>query len=141
MKLTLEECKNRMDEYGNLYLSGCTSLTSLPEGLTVGGSLYSWGMEVIMKLTLEECKNRMDEYGNLYLSGCTSLTSLPEGLTVGGSLYLRGCTGLTGHEEYRPHKLKDGDYVAGLHQPDIPAGGPDRGWLALPAWLHRVDWP
>ncbi len=31
---------------------------------------------------------------------------------MGGSLYLRGCTGLTGHEEYRPHKLKDGDYVA-----------------------------
>lgn len=49
---------------GDLYLNGCENLTSLPEGLTVGG----W----------------------LYLRGCENLTSLPEGLTVGGDLYLRG---------------------------------------------------
>ena len=52
---------------GSLYLRG-TGITSLPEGLTVGGSLD--------------------------LEGCTGITSLPEGLTVGGSLYLRG-TGIT----------------------------------------------
>ncbi|CAM7601313.1 hypothetical protein ESCOCK420M_19630 [Escherichia coli] len=45
---------------GSLYLSG-TSITALPDNLTVGGSLY--------------------------LSG-TSITALPDNLTVGGSLYL-----------------------------------------------------
>ena len=49
---------------GSLYLTGCTGLTSLPEGLTVG----DW----------------------LDLTGCTGLTSLPDALTVGGSLYLTG---------------------------------------------------
>ncbi len=29
-----------MDKYGNLHLSGCTSLTALPDGLTVGGWIY-----------------------------------------------------------------------------------------------------
>jgi hypothetical protein len=47
----------------HLYLTGCTSLTSLPDGLQVGGDLN--------------------------LEDCTSLTSLPEdGLQVGGDLYL-----------------------------------------------------
>lgn len=53
----------------SLHLNGCTGLTELPEGLSVGG----W----------------------LNLSGCTGLTELPEGLSVGKSLYLNGCTGLT----------------------------------------------
>ncbi len=44
-----------------MYLAGCTGLTSLPEGLTVGGSLD--------------------------LGGCTGLTTLPEGLAVGGTVY------------------------------------------------------
>ena len=52
-----------------LDLGGCTGLTALPDGLTVGG--------------------RLD------LSGCTGLTALPAGLTVGGWLGLSGCTGLT----------------------------------------------
>lgn len=47
-----------------LYLRGCTGLTELPDGLTVGGFLD--------------------------LRGCTGLTQLPDGLTVGGSIYLRG---------------------------------------------------
>ena len=58
---------------GSLYLRG-TGITSLPEGLTVGGSLY--------------------------LENCTGITSLPEGLTVGGSLYLRG-TGITSLPEIK----------------------------------------
>jgi predicted peroxiredoxin len=45
---------------GYLYLGG-TAITSLPENLTVGSSLY--------------------------LGGCTGLTSLPENLTVGGEVY------------------------------------------------------
>ena len=47
---------------GDLDLSNCTGLQSLPENLTVGGNL------------------------NLY--NCTGLQSLPKNLTVGGSLYL-----------------------------------------------------
>ena len=45
-----------------VYLEGI-NITSLPEGLSVGGSLYLGG---------------------------TNITSLPEGLSVGGSLYLEG---------------------------------------------------
>ncbi len=54
---------------GSLYLGGCTALTALPDGLTVGGSLH--------------------------LVGCTALTALPDGLTVRDGLYLEGCTALT----------------------------------------------
>ena len=39
MTYTLEELENMKDEGGSLYLSGCTSLTSLPDNLTVGGWL------------------------------------------------------------------------------------------------------
>ena len=49
---------------GSLDLNGCTGLTALPDGLSVGGYLY--------------------------LGGCTGLTALPDGLSVGGSLYLGG---------------------------------------------------
>ena len=44
MFLTLGNAKKRMDRYGGyLDLRGCTGLTSLPDGLTVGGSLYLSG--------------------------------------------------------------------------------------------------
>ena len=46
---------------GSLDLSGCTGLTSLPDGLSVSDSLD--------------------------LSGCTGLTSLPDGLSVGGTIF------------------------------------------------------
>ena len=58
MKLTLEMAQKMMDDDGSLYLRG-SSITSLPDNLTVGGSLY--------------------------LSG-SSITSLPDNLTVDGSL-------------------------------------------------------
>ena len=62
MEFTLEELKKMMEENdGNLDLEGCTGITSLPEGLTVGRSLY--------------------------LEGCTGITSLPNGLKVGGNIY------------------------------------------------------
>ena len=61
MELTLEQAKEMMDiNNGNLDLSH-TQITSLPEGLIVGG----W-------LDLR----------------CTPITSLPEGLSVGGWLDL-----------------------------------------------------
>ena len=82
---TLEELKKIMDKNeGSLYLSG-TQITSLPEGLTVGGGLD--------------------------LSG-TQITSLPEGLTVGGGLDLSG-THVSNPNEYK--RLKNGDFVEGKY--------------------------
>ena len=74
---------------GNLHLHGCTSLVSLPDGLTVGGGLYLTGCTSLVSLP-----EGLTVGENLYLSGCTSLVSLPDGLTVGGGLYLTGCTSL-----------------------------------------------
>ena len=84
MELTLERAKKLMEECGELYLRG-TPITTLPEGLTVGGSLDLRG---------------------------TPITTLPEGLTVGGWLNLRG-TGITGPAKYK--KLHDGDYEPGKY--------------------------
>ena len=45
MKLTLEMAQKMMDDDGNLDLSG-SSITSLPDNLTVGGSLYLSGSSI-----------------------------------------------------------------------------------------------
>ena len=41
--MTIDDIKNTMDESGkiggSLYLGGCTGITALPDGLTVGGYL------------------------------------------------------------------------------------------------------
>ena len=39
MTYTLEQLERMKDRFGSLYLSGCTGLSALPDGLTVGGSL------------------------------------------------------------------------------------------------------
>lgn len=65
---------------GNLELGG-TGITALPEGLSVGGYLYLKGTAIT---ALPE---GLSVGGYLDLSG-TGITALPEGLTVGGSLYL-----------------------------------------------------
>ncbi|MBO8135534.1 hypothetical protein IM678_16975, partial [Dickeya fangzhongdai] len=65
-----------------------TGITSLPEGLSVGGSLYLRGTGIT---SLPE---GLSVGGSLYLRG-TGITSLPEGLSVGGSLDLQDCTGIT----------------------------------------------
>ena len=47
MNYTLEELKKMMDENGgSLDLENCTNITALPEGLTVGGSLYLQGTNI-----------------------------------------------------------------------------------------------
>ena len=71
-------------------LSGCTSLTSLPAGVSVGGDLKLYGCTRLTSLPAG-----LTVQGNLKLYGCTSLTSLPAGLTAGGNLDLSGCTRLT----------------------------------------------
>ena len=72
---------------GSLDLEYCTGITSLPDGLTVEGSLNLAGTGIT---SLPE---GLIVGGSLNLYG-TGITSLPDGLAVGGGLYLRG-TGIT----------------------------------------------
>ncbi|MFJ5503850.1 hypothetical protein ACIPUO_06520 [Pectobacterium carotovorum] len=72
---------------GDASLLGCTDITSLPENLSVGGSLDLSGTGIT---SLPE---NLSVGGSLYLRG-TGITSLPENLSVGGSLDLSG-TGIT----------------------------------------------
>jgi len=83
---------------GSLNLQG-TGITSLPEGLEVGGSLDLQGTGIT---SLPE---GLKVGGWLDLQG-TGITSLPEGLEVGGSLNLQG-TGITS----LPEGLKVGGYL------------------------------
>ena len=85
VKLEINDGKPYYDGY--LDLEGCTGITSLPEGLTVGGYLDLRGTGIT---SLPE---GLAVGESLYLRD-TGITSLPEGLAVGGSLDLRG-TGIT----------------------------------------------
>ena len=72
------------DRKGDLDLNG-TPITSLPDGLTVGGSLFLGG---------------------------TPITSLPDGLTVGGNLYLNGTPlAKLSHEEIRRGRTIKGEIL------------------------------
>ena len=74
---------------GNLDIRGCTSLVSLPDGLTVGGNLNLDDCTSLVSLS-----DGLTVKGHLNLYRCTSLVSLSDGLTVGGSLILSRCTSL-----------------------------------------------
>ena len=67
---------------GNLDLDG-TPITSLPDGLTVGGDLGLFGTPVTSLPDGLTVGGYLDLYG-------TPITSLPDGLTVGGNLVLYG---------------------------------------------------
>ena len=86
----------------SLNLNGCTSLISLPEKLPAGlTSLYLNGCTSLTSLP----ENLPARIISLFLSGCTSLTSLTENLPAGiKHLFLNGCTSLTS----LPEKLPDG---------------------------------
>ena len=73
---------------GDLCLGNCTGITSLPKGLTVGGSLDLNGTGIT------SLPKGLIVGGSLNLENCICITSLPKGLTVGGGLYLRD-TGIT----------------------------------------------
>ena len=62
--------------------------TSLPDNLTVGGSLDLEGTAIAA------LPDNLTIGGSLYLRG-TAITALPDNLTIGGSLYLRD-TAITG---------------------------------------------
>ena len=109
---TLEELRKMMGESGGwLDLTGCTGLTALPDGLTVGGSLDLFGCTGLTALP-----DGLTVGGSLDLRDCTGLTALPDGLTVGGWLDLTGCTGLKlKNWRGKCQKLKDGEYVPGRY--------------------------
>ena len=81
--LTLEQAQKMMAANNSKLYLAYTSIESLPEGMTVGGSLWLRGSKI--KSLPEGLKVR----GHLDL-GNTPIEVLPEGLTVGGDLYLRG---------------------------------------------------
>ena len=77
---TLEELNKMMDRNcGSLDLEG-TSITALPDGLSVGGSLD--------------------------LRGCTGITALPDGLSVGGHLDLDGTNVPAIYRDERGYELR-----------------------------------
>ncbi|MBM3967951.1 MAG: hypothetical protein FJ308_23290 [Planctomycetes bacterium] len=71
-------------------MSGCSGLTSLPEGFKPQGDVGLWGCTGLRSLP-----DVFKPQGNVELDGCTGLTSLPEGFNPQGYVYLHGCTGLT----------------------------------------------
>ena len=86
----LKKTDKGYEYYGHLDLSGCTSLTAIPDNLTVGGYLDLSGCT-----SLTAIPDNLAVGESLYLIDCTSLTAIPDNLTVGGSLYLIDCTSLT----------------------------------------------
>jgi hypothetical protein len=86
---TLTSLPKRLTVEGDLILAHCTELTSLPEGLAVGGDINLGDCTGLTSLP-----KGLTVRGHLILFRCTELTSLPEGLTVGGDLFLCDCTGL-----------------------------------------------
>ena len=66
---------------GSLYLTN-TKITSLPDGLEVGGVLF------LANTPITSLPNDLKVGGSLYLTN-TPITSLPSGLKVGGNLNLR----------------------------------------------------
>ena len=73
----------------DLDLSG-TNISSLPQGLHVGGDLFLGGCTSLTILPQD-----LHVGGNLKIYGCNSLTALPQGLHVGGDLKIYGCNSLT----------------------------------------------
>ena len=73
---------------GTIDLKDCTGITSLPEGLTVGSSLLLSGTGIT------SLPDGLTIGGILDLRG-TSIISLPKDLIVGCTLDLENCTGIT----------------------------------------------
>jgi len=74
----------------DLSLMDCKSLTSLPERISFGGSLWLTSCKYLTSLP-----DDMTVKGSLYLASCDSLTSLPKGLKVGGELFLSDIDGIS----------------------------------------------
>ena len=73
---------------GFLGLTACKGITSLPKGLQVGGNLY------LTSSNITSLPKGLKVGGDLILYH-SKITSLPEGLKVGGFLGLTACKGIT----------------------------------------------
>ena len=137
MTYTIEELKKLESEYGSLDLCN-TPITSLPEGLTVGGYLDLSGTPITSLPEGLTVGGWVDLHG-------TPITSLPEGLTVGGALDLRN-TPITA----LPEGLTVGGWLdlRNTHITSLPEGltvGGDldlsnTGVTVLPEGLTVGDW-
>ena len=86
-KTAITSLPDNLSVGGSLYLQG-TAITSLPDNLSVGGYLYLQGTAIT------SLPDNLSVGDSLYLQG-TAITSLPDNLSVGGYLDLRG-TAITG---------------------------------------------
>lgn len=82
MELTMEQALEMMDEYGNLNLYRCTGITSLPEGLTVGGWLDLSGTG-ITNTSMVNLLHDGDYVPGRYLYADGILTHVRKRVTVG----------------------------------------------------------
>ena len=85
---------------GNLWLND-TSITSLPDGLTVRGYLD------LRNTPITSLPDGLTVGGGLDLSS-TQITSLPDGLIVGGNLYLRNTPLSQTHTEEQIRQMTPG---------------------------------
>ena len=91
---------------GGLDLSE-TVITSLPNGLKIGGEL-----DLIDCPNLTSLPEDLDVGYSLYLYNCKNLTSLPKGLQVGLNLYI-GKTPLTNYSNDELRKMIEPGYING----------------------------
>jgi hypothetical protein len=77
-----------------LDLSGCSSLTSLPDHI-FAGDRFMYCADLHLCTNLRSLPDSWRVEWVLDLSGCPALTELPAGLWVGRRLNLSGCSGLT----------------------------------------------
>ena len=89
-----------------LYLN-YLDITSLPEGLKVGGDLLLWGTPIT---SLPE---GLKVGGQLWLIGCDNLTSLPKGLEVGEDLHLSSDFLLRSHSDDELREMVKPGFIKG----------------------------
>lgn len=104
--LTIEQANLMMQQNdGSLYLDGCTSITSLPENLTVGGSLDLDGCTSIQTPTYYKTLSNGDYVPKCYLYADNILTHIKNSKTVGDyTLYIGKIPG--------KNVVSDGKYYA-----------------------------
>ena len=82
---------------GFLGLTACKGITSLPKGLQVGGNLY------LTSSNITSLPEGLKVGGFLGLTACKGITSLPKGLQVGGGLFIKN----TPLEDYSDEQLRE----------------------------------
>ena len=110
-----------------------TSITALPNNLTVGGALDLRGTGITA------LPNNLTVGGALDLENCTGITALPNNLTVGGALYLRG-TGIT--REVKVNKKLSSKAIAAINRvSNIPIFWKwnDRSYIKVDDMFTAID--